>query len=71
MIRLWSHWLPDDPLVKRVRAVKVDLQINVDQGSLDEVQPLLRYQPQAILCDNPALLVETLASLNAKPVGEQ
>jgi glycerophosphoryl diester phosphodiesterase len=71
MIRLWSDWLPDDSLVKRVRAVEVDLQINVDQGSLAEVEPLLGYQPEAILCDNPALLVETLAGLNAKPVGKQ
>lgn len=64
MIRLWSDWLQDETLVQRVRAVAVKLQVNVDQGSMAEVEPLIRYQPEAILCDNPALLVETLARLN-------
>ena len=64
MIRLWSDWLQDETLVQRVRAVAVKLQVNVDQGSMAEVEPLIRHQPEAILCDNPALLVETLARLN-------
>lgn len=65
-IRLWSKWLPDDSLVLRVRKSGAELQINVGKGSLDEVEPMLRYRPEAILCDDPALLLKSLATLRSK-----
>ena len=65
-IRLWSKWLPDDLLVLRVRKSGAELQINVGKGGLDEVEPLLRYRPESILCDDPALLIKSLATLHSK-----
>ena len=63
MIRLWMRWLDDDTLVPRVRAAGAELQINVTRGHLEEIQPLLKYQPEAFLVDDPAELRRSLATL--------
>ena len=63
MIRLWSAWLSDQSLVTKVRQTGAKLQINVGMGSLDEVQIILPFRPDAILCDNPAMLRQSLQKI--------
>ncbi|MCC6510900.1 MAG: glycerophosphodiester phosphodiesterase family protein [Pirellulaceae bacterium] len=63
MIRLWSKWLDDDTLVQRVRKAGAQLQINLEQGSIDELRPVLKHRPDAILCDDPALLRAAMGKL--------
>ena len=66
MIRIWSKWLADESLVTRVRKSGAELQINIGRGGLDEVEPLLRYRPEAILCDDPALLLVSLSTVQSR-----
>jgi glycerophosphoryl diester phosphodiesterase len=66
MIRLWSNWLSEKSIVERVRKSGAKLQINVGRGGLEEVEPILRYRPDAILCDDPALLIKSLDTLRSK-----
>lgn len=67
MIRLWMRWLDDDALVPRVRAAGAELQINVTRGHLEEIRPLIKYGPEALLVDDPAELRRSLATLTSQP----
>jgi glycerophosphoryl diester phosphodiesterase len=62
-IRLWAAWLEDKSLVRRVSQAGAALHLNVAVCGLDEIGALLKHRPRAILCDDPARLVATLAKL--------
>ncbi|MBU6173034.1 MAG: hypothetical protein KGQ60_04485 [Planctomycetes bacterium] len=61
MIRLWSQWLTDKSLVNRVRQCGAKLQINLGRGTREELEKILPYGAEAILCDDPALLIGNLS----------
>jgi len=62
-IRLWPRWLTADDgtsIVERVRNCGARLQLNGTVGTPQEVLPLLKYRPYALLVDDPAALKATL-----------
>jgi len=63
MIRLWPKWLSghrDDKLVKQIRTYGLQLHLNGKTGELQEILPLLQYQPDSLLVDDVAKLITTL-----------
>jgi glycerophosphoryl diester phosphodiesterase len=66
MIRLWARWLEDESLVPRVREAGVELHLNARTGDIEEMRELLLHRPVAVLCDDPALLMEALAVLRSE-----
>lgn len=65
-IRLWPRWLsdkPDDKFVAQIRKHKLRLHLNGTTGQLSEIFPLLKYKPDSLLVDDPAMLVATLNEL--------
>ena len=65
VIRLWLHWLQEDPsLVNRVRTTGAKLMINGTLGGLKETTVLLGFSPEWILIDDPARLINSLRTLN-------
>lgn len=64
VIRLWLHWLEEDPaLVDRVRQTGTKLMINGTTGELQEAKNIMSYNPDWILIDDPAQLIESLREL--------
>ncbi len=65
MIRLWPKWLTaaaGPSLVERVRSRGAGLQLNGTVGTPQDVLPLVKHRPDAILIDDPATLKATLAA---------
>ena len=63
IIRLWPKWLSGvqgNAIVQRVRKADAKLQLNGSRGTPQEILPLLRYRPDALLVDDPAQLKATL-----------
>ena len=62
-VRLWSRWIDGedgDSIIARVRKAGVRLHINAAKGTPQEILPLLRYRPDALLVDDAAALKQTL-----------
>jgi glycerophosphoryl diester phosphodiesterase len=62
-IRLWPRWLTSAAgasIVERVRSSGARLQLNGQTGTPREILPLLRYMPDLLLVDDPAMLKATL-----------
>jgi glycerophosphoryl diester phosphodiesterase len=71
-IRLWPHWLDaggGKSLPERVRKSGARLHLNGKTGTPQEILPLLKYDPDVLLVDDPATLKATLDEL--KRSGEQ
>lgn len=67
VIRLWSHWLEDEPLLaNRVHEAGVKLMINGTVGDEEEARVLLSFAPDWILIDDPARLKTSLQLLKDK-----
>jgi hypothetical protein len=66
VIRLWPKWLTDPAAVARVRTLGLDLHLGTGGGTRDEVLPLLKYAPDSLASDDPAVLRKTLADLVGK-----
>jgi len=63
MIRLWPHWLTaadGTSILDRVRKTGLKLQLNGKTGKPQEILPLLKFAPDALLVDDPATLKATL-----------
>lgn len=69
ILRLWhdrNGWLADDPsLADRVRATGRKLMINGTTGHFEEVEAIMRFQPDWILIDDVARLKHSLERLRA------
>ena len=66
IIRLWPKWLSghrDDKLVKQIRRHGLQLHLNGKTGELQEILPLLQYQPDSLLVDDVAKLITTLEEI--------
>lgn len=71
-IRLWPHWLDaagGKSLCERVRKSGARLHLNGKTGTPQEILPLLGYDPDVLLVDDPATLKATLDELTRS--GEQ
>ena len=71
-IRLWPRWLDADKgksLCERVRKSGARLHLNGKTGTPQEILPLLEYDPDVLLVDDPAMLKATLDELER--FGEQ
>jgi glycerophosphoryl diester phosphodiesterase len=62
-IRLWPKWLADKSLPAQVRKHGKHLHLGADQGTKDEVLPLLVHEPESLSSDDPARLIQTLAEV--------
>lgn len=62
-IRLWPRWLTDESLIPRVRKAGAKLHLNGRSGTVEEIEPFLKYQPDSLSSDDPAKLIETLERL--------
>ncbi len=57
-------WLEDDPnLLAKIREGGAKIHFDVTTGTTEKVLPLLKYQPESLLSDDPAQLVKTLTQL--------
>jgi glycerophosphoryl diester phosphodiesterase len=65
LIRLWPRWLPENGLVKRLRATGAELHVSADQGTREEVIAVLVHRPVSLSSDDPARLVRTLEELRS------
>ncbi len=66
MIRLWPKWLTGsrgEELVKKIRSHGLMVHLNGKTGELQEILPLLRYQPDSLLVDDVAKLLSTLEKI--------
>ena len=65
VIRLWPKWLGDKTLAPRVTRAGAGLLIAADNGTPEEVIPLLELRPVFLFTNDPARLARTLAELRA------
>src|SRR5690625_2191866 len=56
IIRLWQRWLEKEPtLTERVHKTGAKMMINGSADGAEKLEELLKYSPDWILTDNPAL----------------
>lgn len=56
VIRLWQHWLEKEPaLTERVHKTRTKMMLNGSADGAEKLEELLKYSPDWILTDNPAL----------------
>ncbi len=72
IIRLWPDWIkgPEGKtILSNLKKKNIKFQINAKTGRVREILPLLRFEPDFLLVDDPATLKETLSQVERhKPV---
>jgi hypothetical protein len=52
--------------VEQIRKYKKQLHLGAGTGTMDEVLPLLVYEPESLSTENPHRLVQTLAEIRRR-----